>query len=88
MHSSDHQPGQAEFRSILSEDIDWEPYPGFPPSVRKATVVGDPTKPGPYTVRVKVPAGVKLLPHKHPEDHAANELARSLAQTKDTPKNN
>jgi quercetin dioxygenase-like cupin family protein len=31
-------------------------------------VVGDPTKPGPYTVRVKVPAGVKLLPHKHPED--------------------
>ena len=23
---------------------------------------------GPYTIRVKVPAGVKLMPHKHPED--------------------
>jgi len=68
MHSSDHQPGQSEFRSILSEDIDWKPYPGFPPSVRNAIVVGDPTQPGPYTIRVKVPAGVKLMPHRHPED--------------------
>ena len=24
--------------------------------------------PGPYTIRVKVPAGVKLMPHRHPED--------------------
>jgi quercetin dioxygenase-like cupin family protein len=67
-HNTRDSPDRREFRSILSEDIDWEPYPGFPPSVRNATVVGDPTKPGPYTVRVKVPAGVKLLPHKHPED--------------------
>jgi quercetin dioxygenase-like cupin family protein len=36
--------------------------------VHNATVVGDPTKPGPYTIRVKVPSGVKLMPHKHPED--------------------
>ena len=31
-------------------------------------LVGDPTQPGPYVVRVKVPAGVKLMPHWHPED--------------------
>ena len=24
-----HQPGQAEFRSILPEDIDWKPFPAF-----------------------------------------------------------
>jgi quercetin dioxygenase-like cupin family protein len=36
--------------------------------VHNAAVVGDPTKPGPYTIRVKVPAGVKLMPHKHHED--------------------
>jgi quercetin dioxygenase-like cupin family protein len=63
-----HQPGEAEFRSILPEDIVWKPYPGFPTGVHNAAVVGDPTKPGPYTIRVKVPAGVKLMPHKHPED--------------------
>jgi hypothetical protein len=34
-----HQPGQAAFRSVLSEDIDWKPFPAFPPSVRLAVVV-------------------------------------------------
>jgi quercetin dioxygenase-like cupin family protein len=63
-----HQPGQAVFRAILSEDIDWQPFAAFPPSVRLAAVVGQPSTKGPYVVRVKVPHGVKLMPHKHPED--------------------
>jgi quercetin dioxygenase-like cupin family protein len=63
-----HQPGQSAFRSILPEAIDWKPFPAFPPSVRLAVLVGEPSKPGPYVVRVKAPAGVKLMPHRHPED--------------------
>jgi len=63
-----HQPGQAVFRSILPEDIDWKAFAAFPPAVRLAVVVGQPSEPGPYTIRVKVPHGVKLMPHKHPED--------------------
>ena len=31
-------------------------------------VVGQPSEPGPYTIRVKVPHGEKLMPHKHQED--------------------
>ena len=31
-------------------------------------LVGDPAKPGPYVVRVKLPNGIKLMPHAHPED--------------------
>jgi quercetin dioxygenase-like cupin family protein len=63
-----HQPGQAVFRAILSEDIDWQPFPAFPRSVRLAAVVGQPSSNAPYLVRVKVPHGVKLMPHRHPED--------------------
>src|SRR6476619_1262357 len=63
-----HQPGQAVFRSILPEVIDWKPFPAFPPSVRLAVVVGQPSEPGAYVIRVKVPSGVKLMPHRHPED--------------------
>jgi quercetin dioxygenase-like cupin family protein len=63
-----HQPGQGEFRPIVSEDIDWKPFPAFPPAARLAVVVGQPTEPGPYTIRVKLPHGEKLVPHKHPED--------------------
>jgi quercetin dioxygenase-like cupin family protein len=63
-----HQPGQSAFRSVLSEEIDWKPFAAFPPEVRLAVVVGHPSEPGPYTVRVKVPHDVKLMPHRHPED--------------------
>ena len=63
-----HQPGESVFRSVLPEDIEWKPFPAFPPSVRLAVVVGQPSEPGPYVIRVKVPTGVKLMPHKHPED--------------------
>src|SRR6202035_3218329 len=37
-------------------------------TVRWAVVVGEPSQPGPYVIRVKMPSGVKLMPHKHPED--------------------
>ena len=62
-----HQPGQAVFRSILSEDVDGI-IAAFPPSVRLAVMVGDPSGPGPYTIRVKAAHGAKLMAHKHPED--------------------
>ena len=63
-----HEPDQAVFRSALPEDIDWEPFAAFPPSACLAVVVGHPSEPGPYVVRVKVPSGVKLMPHVHQED--------------------
>ena len=66
--STPHQPGQEVFKTILSEDVDWKPFPAFPPSVRLAVVVGQPSEPGPYTIRVKAPHGAKLMPHKHQED--------------------
>ncbi len=66
--ASTHQPDQAIFRSILSENIDWLPFPAFPPAVRLAVMVGNPSEPGPYVIRVKMPGGTKLMPHKHPED--------------------
>lgn len=63
-----HEPGQSSFRSALAEDIDWEPFPAFPPEARLAVVVGDPSEPAPYVVRVKVPSGVRLMPHRHHDD--------------------
>ena len=53
---------------MLPEQIEWRAFPAFPPSARLAVIVGDPSQPGPYTVRVKLPSGVKLMPHSHPED--------------------
>jgi len=63
-----HQPGESVFRSILPEDIEWKPFAAFPAGVRLAVLVGEPSQPGPYVIRVKAPSGTKLMPHKHPED--------------------
>jgi hypothetical protein len=42
-----HQPGEADFRSVLPEDIEWKPFPAFPPPARLAVLVGHPSEPAP-----------------------------------------
>jgi hypothetical protein len=76
-----HQPDQAVFKSILPEDIDWQPFPAFPPAVRLAVLVGHPSEPGPYVIRVKASDGTKLMPHRHPEDriYTRDRVARHTA---------
>jgi hypothetical protein len=56
------------FASVNPEDIQWVPYPIFGPRAHMAVVVGMPSMPAPYVVRVKVGAGMKPMPHVHPED--------------------
>lgn len=63
-----HNFDEDKFHAIRPEDVEWKPFPSFPPAARLAVLVGDPTKPGPYVIRVRVPMGTKLMPHKHPED--------------------
>jgi hypothetical protein len=63
-----HEPGQEKFRVIRCEDVVWQRFPAFPPAARLAVLVGDPMKYGPYLIRVRLPAGTKMYPHRHPED--------------------
>lgn len=56
------------FRAIRPEEIEWKPFPAFPPEARLAVLVGHPEQPGPYVIRVRLPGGIRLMPHKHPED--------------------
>jgi len=55
-------------KSILPESLDWKPFAAFPPEARLAVVVGQPTEPGLYLIRVKLPDGARLMPHRHPEN--------------------
>ena len=57
---------EAVFGAVLPEDVAWKPFAAFPPLVRLAVIAGQPSEPGPYMIRVKVPGGVKLMPHRHP----------------------
>ena len=55
--------------------MQWKPFPAFPPEARLAVLVGDPALPGPYVIRVRLPSGIKLMPHKHPEDRIYTVLS-------------
>lgn len=58
----------SQLKTILPDNIEWKAFAAFPPSVRLAVIAGQPSKPGQYMIRVKVPSGVKLMPHRHSED--------------------
>jgi hypothetical protein len=63
-----HQPDQERFRVIRPEEMQWRAFPPFPREARLAVLIGDPTKPGPYVIRVRLPHNVRMMPHRHPED--------------------
>jgi quercetin dioxygenase-like cupin family protein len=46
--------------------------------LEEANLVGDPSKPGPYTLRLKFPAGYKLPPHTHPDAREVTILSGTL----------
>src|SRR5205823_11267220 len=53
--------------ALNPDDLKWgDVPPGLPPGAKMAVLAGDPTKKGPFTVRMQSPAGYKIPPHTHP----------------------
>jgi len=49
------------------DNMKWGPAPPvFQPGAEMAVLQGDPGAEGPYTVRLKMPDGYKIMPHWHP----------------------
>ncbi|MFZ1988795.1 MAG: cupin domain-containing protein [Alphaproteobacteria bacterium] len=47
--------------------IVWGPGPeALPPGAQKAVLYGDPSKPGQFAIRLKLPKGYRVPPHTHP----------------------
>jgi len=56
-----------EHRAVKPSEIKWgDAAPGLPPGAKMAVLNGDPGQTGPFTVRLKAPAGYKVMPHTHP----------------------
>jgi quercetin dioxygenase-like cupin family protein len=54
---------------VQPDTLKWGPPPPFLPTGPQSVVIsGDPTKEGPYVIRLKFPAGFKIAPHMHPND--------------------
>lgn len=57
----------AEHPIFTPAELKWgDGPPGLPAGVKLAVLEGDPTKKGPFTIRLQAPAGYKIPPHTHP----------------------
>jgi hypothetical protein len=57
---------QANHIMMDAAQLKWTPAPpGLPAGAQMAVVDGDPSKPGPFSLRVKLPDGYTVPPHWH-----------------------
>ena len=68
-----------EHRMMKPADLKWgDMPPGLPPGAKMAVLNGDPTQAGPFTVRLKAPAGYKVAPHTHPTAERVTVISGSF----------
>ena len=62
--------------AISPSEMKWSAQGGLAlPGLEQTTLIGDPSKPGPYTIRLKFPAGFKVAPHTHPDSREVTVLS-------------
>jgi hypothetical protein len=64
---------------VTPDKIAWKPVPaGLPPGAMIAVLSGDPTSDGPFVLRLKMPDGYKIAPHRHPVTETTTVLSGEL----------
>ena len=60
---------------VFPKQIKWGPPPPvFAQNAQFTVLAGDPSQPGLYAVRLRLPAGYKIMPHWHPTDEHVTVL--------------
>lgn len=74
------QSGKSMHVMTAAADVKWgAPPPVFEQNAQFAVMSGDPGKTGEFVVRLKVPAGYKIMPHTHPTDEHVTVLSGTFA---------
>ncbi|HEX3232859.1 MAG TPA: cupin domain-containing protein [Gemmatimonadales bacterium] len=77
VHKTNHIAGAGD--SVGGKALEWGPQPpGLPAGARVAVVRGDPSKAGPFTIRVDLPDGYQIKPHWHPTAERLSVVEGSL----------
>ncbi len=58
--------------SVTPDQLRWAPYSA---GGEQAILLGDPSRPGTYVVRIRLPAGLKIAPHSHPDGRIVQVLS-------------
>ena len=62
--------------ALTPSEMKWQSQGGLAaPGMEQLNLVGDPAKPGPYTLRLKFPKGFRIAPHTHPDSREVTILS-------------
>ena len=80
LSTTGHEGSEAKDASIHRPDrLEWKEGPAsLPAGAKMAILEGDPTKPGPFVMRIKLPDGYKLPPHTHPKPERVTVISGSF----------
>src|SRR5688572_19216715 len=63
----DAKPAASGHTMVAGDRIVWGPGPpALPPGASAVVLSGNPAEAGPFTIRLKLPAGYRIPPHRHP----------------------
>jgi quercetin dioxygenase-like cupin family protein len=66
----------ATHKMLTPDQLQWgKPPPGLPPSAELAPLEGDPSQPGWFIVRMRMPDGTQIRPHWHSKDEHITVLS-------------
>ena len=70
------QPAAPGVVAVTPAEMKWASQGGLAaPGMEQLNLLGDPAKPGPYTLRLKFPKGFKIAPHTHPDSREVTVLS-------------
>ena len=71
---------EGEHTATAPDGIKWgDAPPVLNKGAKFAVLYGDPSKPGLFIVRLKIPANYKIMPHSHPTDENVTIVSGSVA---------
>src|SRR5258708_4105529 len=66
--------------ALTPVEMKWQSQGGLAAAgMEQLNLVGDPAKPGPYTLRLKFPKGFRIAPHTHPDSREVTILSGTYA---------
>lgn len=66
------------WKIIHPDGLVWAPFAGLPPGTEIAVLYGDPSKAGPYGIRLKFPNGYEVANHSHPTHESITVISGKL----------
>src|SRR5215475_1287198 len=78
--SASAQDAAPDVVALTPAEMKWASQGAYAqPGMEQANLIGDPAKPGPYTIRLRFPKGMRIEAHSHPDSREVTIISGVFA---------